>query len=92
MLQDRKLLPEGEVLNGQFRSVAKQRSDQQPNRVEYAHLALPIARIIRPESILRARRASNHKSFVDKQYRINARDNSGKLKRVGFGVQTQAFS
>ena len=74
--QNSQLLSEREVLNGQFRSVAKQRSDQQPNRTEYAHAALQIAGIINSESILRARRASNHKSFVDKQYGINARDRS----------------
>ncbi len=42
--------------------------------MEYAHLALPIAGVIKPESILRALRASNHKSFVDKMYGINVRD------------------
>ncbi len=31
LFQNSQLLPEREVFNGQFRSVAKQRSDQQPN-------------------------------------------------------------
>ncbi len=56
-------------------------ADQQPNRMEYAHLSLQITGIINPESILRVRRASNRKSFVDKMYGINVRDRTNTVLR-----------
>ena len=38
-------------------------------------LALQIAAFLSPESVFRARTASNHESYVGKPYGINERDN-----------------
>jgi len=69
-LQDRELLPQGEVLGGQPGAIAKEGSDESNDSTQHGHFTPSQTTKTGAESVARPSIGSSHKSFVGKNYGI----------------------